>query len=75
MRFLRRNDSKATDKLAAINSVFDGFVNHCLECYAVGENCTIDITLERFRDQYSFRQQCSCSFLLCYFAMKNVKLF
>lgn len=50
-----RNDRKATDKLASIRFVFDGFVRR-IECYTVGENCTVDEMLEAFRGRYSFRQ-------------------
>lgn len=51
-----RNDRKVTDILSPIRSVFDGFVWRCLECYTVGENCTIEEMLEGFRDRCNFRQ-------------------
>ncbi|XP_025196199.1 piggyBac transposable element-derived protein 4-like [Melanaphis sacchari] len=51
-----RNYRRTTDKLAPIRSVFDGFIKRCLECYSVGENCTIDEMLEGFRGRCSFRQ-------------------
>jgi len=51
-----RNDRKSIDKLAPIRVIFDGFVKRCLECYTVGENCTIDEMLEGFRGRCSFRQ-------------------
>lgn len=44
-----RNYRRIMDKLAPMRSVFDGFVKRCLECYSVGEICTVDEMSEGFR--------------------------
>jgi len=51
-----RNYRKSINKLAPIRVVFDGFVKRCLQCYTVGENCTIYEMLEGFKVRCSFRQ-------------------
>jgi len=51
-----RNYRRTIDKLAPIRSVFDGFVRCCLECYTVGENCTIDEMFEGFKGPCSYWQ-------------------
>lgn len=62
LRCLRFDDSstrparKATDKLAAIRSILDQFVNNCKKNYTVGAFITIDEMLHPFRGRCSFVQ-------------------
>jgi len=62
LRHLRFDDSdtreerKATDKLAAIRSVFDAFVEKCKTAFTPFEYVTVDEKLEAFRGRCGWRQ-------------------
>lgn len=43
-----RNERLSVDKLAAIRTIFDGFIKRCQDCYTIGENGTIDEIINFF---------------------------
>lgn len=49
----------ATDNLAPIREVFEGFVKRCIESYTPGLYVTIDEMLEAFRGRCKFGQYLS----------------
>ena len=51
-----RRERQATDKLAAIRSVFDEFVGNCKNSYSLSEFVTVDEKLQSFRGGCSFIQ-------------------
>ncbi|KAJ8966737.1 hypothetical protein NQ314_003334 [Rhamnusium bicolor] len=51
-----REERRATDKLAAIRTFFDSFVNNCQNGYNHSEYVTVDEMLPGFRGRCSFRQ-------------------
>lgn len=73
-----RQRRKATDKLAPIRNIFDGFVAKCLKNYSIGEYVTLDEMLESFRGKCSFRQfmpRKPAKYGIKMFAVSDAKMF